>query len=227
MSKFILKTTTGLILGEYTSFEEAVKQADENAQLGYGVHDENGAFVYGKHNQTVLNILAFAKKTADYMRENQWKYGNAKQNPFLTKEEKIVSCDRFVGWTLGDAGYVDGQPEKNGLPLYGHNLDGGDGSLENFLILHNFTRIDNLAEVKAGDVLFVGYSHKELPLSIEMREYPSHTFIAAGDYVSAEDSVYRYDAGSDVRIQSVQPSCEKIGLPEKVFRFAYRAPVKS
>lgn len=50
MSKFTLQTTTGLKLGEYTSFEEAVKQADENAQLGYGVYDENGAFVYGKHN---------------------------------------------------------------------------------------------------------------------------------------------------------------------------------
>ena len=39
-----------------------------------------------------------------------------------------------------------------------------------------------------------------------------------------EDKFYRYDAGSDKRIQSVQPSIEILEHPNKGFRFAYRAP---
>lgn len=227
MKKWYLQTTTGIKSEGYEDYDKAVKDAEDNAQYGYYVADENGEFVYGKYNMTVLNILAFAKRNADYMRENNWKYGDASKNPYLTKEEKIVSCDRFVGWVLGDAGYTAGQPEIKGLPLFGHKLDGIEGSIETFLKLHEFTKIENIEELKAGDVVFVGYARKEVLLSEEMREYPSHVYILAGDYTAIEDNVYRYDSGSDQRIQSIQPSCEVICVPEKSFRFAYRAPVKS
>lgn len=227
MQKWYLQTTTGIKSDEYDDYDKAVGFAEENARYGYYVADEDGKFVYGKYNMTVLNILAFAKRNADYMREHNWKYGDASKNPYLTKEEKIVSCDRFVGWVLGDAGYTEGQPEIKGLPLFGHKLDGIEGSIETFLKLHGFTRIENIEELKAGDVVFVGYARKEVLLSEEMREYPSHVYILAGDYTAIEDNVYRYDSGSDQRIQSVQPSCEVICVPEKNFRFAYRAPVKS
>lgn len=227
MQKWYLQTTTGIKSDEYDDYDKAVEFAEENARYGYYVADENGIFIYGKYNMTVLNILAFAKRNADYMREHNWKYGDASLNPYLTKEEKIVSCDRFVGWVLGDAGYTEGQPEIKGLPLFGHKLDGIEGSIETFLKLHGFIRIENIEELKAGDVVFVGYARKEVLLSEEMREYPSHVYILAGDYTAIEDNVYRYDSGSDQRIQSVQPSCEVICVPEKNFRFAYRAPVKS
>ena len=108
MQKWYLQTTTGIKSEAYDDYDKAVEFAEDNAQYGYYVADENGEFVYGKYNMTVLNILAFAKRNADYMRENNWKYGDASLNPYLTKEEKIVSCDRFVGWVLGDAGYTAG-----------------------------------------------------------------------------------------------------------------------
>lgn len=44
---------------------------------------------------------------------------------------------------------------------------------------------------------------------------------------AAEDGLfYRYDAGSDQRIASVQPMIERLSKPEqgRHFRFAYRAP---
>lgn len=227
MQKWFLQTTTGLKSDEYTDYDKAVADADEKAYLGYYVADEKGDFKYGKYNMTVLNILAFAKRNADYMREHEWKYGDASLNPYLTKEEKIVSCDRFVGWVLGDAGYTQWQPSVKGLPLFGHKLDGIEGSIETFLKLHGFQRIEKVEDVKAGDVIFVGHARKEVLLSEEMREYPSHTYILAGDYTAIEEPVYRYDSGSDARIQSVQPSSEVICVPEKTFRFAYRAPVKS
>lgn len=227
MSRFIVKTTTGKSAGEYSVYEEAATFAENNAQLGYAVFDENDKFIFGKYSEEVLHILAHAKDVADYMREQEWTYGNASKNPFFDKNEKIVSCDRFVGWVLGNAGYTTEQPTEKGLPLYGHVLDGKSGSLETFLIANGFKRIEVLKEVKAGDIMFVGFSHKEILLSEIMREYPAHTFIAAGDYISQDDDVYRYDAGSDKRIQSVQPSLEKMGTPEKDFRFAYRAPSKS
>lgn len=227
MQKWYLTTTTGLKSKAYDDYEKAVSDADEKAYMGYYVIDENGDFIYGKYNKTVLNILAYAKRNADFMREDNWKYGDASKNPFLTKEEKIVSCDRFVGWVLGDAGYTKGQPEIKGLPLFGHKLDGILGSIETFLKLHEFTRIEDIKELKAGDIIFVGHATKEVLLSEEMRQYPSHTYILAGDYVTMDTPVYRYDSGSDARIQSIQPSCEVICVPEKTFRFAYRAPFKS
>ena len=170
MQKWYLQTTTGIKSDEYDDYDKAVEFAEENARYGYYVADENGIFIYGKYNMTVLNILAFAKRNADYMREHNWKYGDASLNPYLTKEEKIVSCDRFVGWVLGDAGYTEGQPEIKGLPLFGHKLDGIEGSIETFLKLHGFIRIENIEELKAGDVVFVGYARKEVLLSEEMRE---------------------------------------------------------
>jgi hypothetical protein len=193
-------------------------------QLGYVVYDSNGKFVYTP--ATSLNaskILWEAKIVADYQRDNQWKYGDASVNPFYDKSQKIVSCDRYVGWVLGNAGYINGQPATRGLPLPGHNLDLNYGSLETFLKLNGFTKITNMSEVKAGDIVFVGYCTNHTYLAPQYRSYPQHVFIAASNY-SSNGQTYRYDAGSDARIRSTQPSYEPLNYSSNPFRFAYRAP---
>ena len=210
-------------IGSYTSLASAQAAANAKVQLGYVVYDSNGKFVYTP--ATSLNaskILWEAKGVADYQKANGFVYGDAKANPFYDKSEKIVSCDRFVGWALGNAGYVNGQPATRGLPLPGHNIDLNYGALETFLKFHGFTKITDVNQVKAGDIVFVGQSTNHTYMAPQYRWYPSHVFIAASNYTGG--NTYRYDAGSLSRIRSNQPFNEPLIYASNPFRFAYRAP---
>lgn len=212
-------------IGTYDSLATAKSVANSKVQYGYVVYDSNGKYVYTP--ATSLNaskILWNAKNAADYMRTHNFIYGNATKNQYYNKSERIVSCDRFVGWALGDAGYVNGQPATAGLNLYGHKNDLGYGCLETFLKQHGFTKITDINQVKAGDIIFVGYSYVHTVLSQSMRQYPQHVFIAASGYAEGGGNAYRYDAGSNNRIRTVQPTYEPLNYSSNVFRFAYRAP---
>ena len=212
-------------IGTYDSLATAKSVANSKIQLGYVVYDSNGKYVYSP--ATSLNaskILWNAKIAADQMRTEGWTYGNATKNPYYYKHERIVSCDRFVGWAIGNAGYVNGQPQATGLNLYGQDYNVGYGSLEYALKLNGFTKITDINQVKAGDIIFVGYSHAHTVLSATMRQYPQHVFIAASGYTEGGGNTYRYDAGSNTRIRSVQPTYEPLNYSSNVFRFAYRAP---
>ena len=208
----------------YDDLTAAKTAADEKAVYGYCVCDENGDKIYSPVGSFVAShILHHAKCTADHMRIHGYKYGDADKNPALDKDsetpEKLVSCDRFCGWVLYEAGYTAHQPKTKGLPLY------FPPNIEQFLIQSGFTRIEDPSEVRPGDLIFEGNSHHFGPeLPDKYRDYPRHVFINAGP---AENGLfYRYDAGSDTRIQSVQPMIEQIFKPEqgRPFRFAYRAP---
>ncbi len=212
-------------IGTYEDLATAKSVANSKVQLGYVVYDSNGKFVYTP--ATSLNaskILWAAKIAADHMRVNGWTYGNATKNPYFYKHEKIVSCDRFVGWALGNAGYVQGQPQATGLNLYGTYNDMGEGCLETVMKQNGFTKITDINQVKAGDIIFVGYSHAHTSLSATMRQYPQHVFIAASGYAEGGGQTYRYDAGSNTRIRTVQPTYEPLNYSSNLFRFAYRAP---
>lgn len=208
----------------FESLEDAKTVAEDKRVYGYAVCDADGNFVWSPAGSAVAShILYHAKDVADYMREHGYKYGDADQNPALDKHsenpEKIVSCDRFCGWVLYEAGYIEHQPPRKGLPLY------FSPNLEEFLVASGFVRIDDAAKVRPGDLIFEGDSHHMPPALPEpYRGYPRHVFINAGP---AEDGLfYRYDSGSDQRIQSVQPMIERLSKPEqgRHFRFAYRAP---
>ena len=208
----------------YAELAAARAAADEKAVYGYCVCDEAGEGVYSPVGSFIAShILHHAKCAADHMRIHGYKYGDADQNPALDKEsehpEKLVSCDRFCGWVLYEAGYTAHQPKTKGLPLY------YSPNLEEFLIKHGFTRIDDVADLRPGDVIFEGDStHFGPTFPDQFRSFPRHVYIHAGP---AEDGLfYRYDSGSDQRIQSVQPMIERLVKPEqnRYFRFAYRAP---
>ena len=219
---WMVRNTTGsLNEGTFLNYSDAVNKANSLAHLGYAVYDNSGNFVYAKNGYKVANILTHAKEVADYMRTNGWMYWDSPVNPFYDKSYKQVSCDRFVGWVLGEAGYTAYQPSTKGLSLYGLNLDAGEGSLELFLKRHGFVKITNINDVQAGDIIFVGSSENHPALSASMKSYPAHVFITASGYLEGGGYTHRYDAGSDARIRSVQPSWEPL-VGSQGFRFAYR-----
>ncbi len=203
----------------FLSLEDAKAYCDKSAQLGHVVYNLEDTPVYLPFGTLMASkILHNAKKVADYINAKGYKYGHAQINPAIDRgaTEKIVSCDRFVAWALFDTGFCYNHVKKHGFTLY------GQVNLENYLISMNFTRIDDIKDVRGGDVMFVGTSEKLSALPDDWKSYPDHTFLCAGP--AGEDKFYRYDAGSDKRIQSVQPSVEILEHPNKGFRFAYRAP---
>ena len=203
----------------YLSLDEAKAFCDKKAQYGYVVYNLEDKPVYLPFGTLMASkILYNAKKVADYVNAKGYKYGHAQINPAIDRgaTEKIVSCDRFVGWTLFDTGFSYNHLRKHGYTLYGPQ------NLENYLISMGFTRIDDINEVRGGDVMFVGVSDWFKSLPEDWKSYPDHTFICAGP--STDGRFFRYDGGSDKRLQSIQPLDEPLELPKKPFRFAYRAP---
>ncbi len=197
------------VYGQYESLEEA----KANTQAHYGqVVRQGGNVVYNPcPTMAAARILHHAKLDADYARIQDYTYGDASVNPALNKSEKVVSCDRFVGWVLYDAGFArDRQPATKGFTLY--------GPMENLLISLGFQKHTNLADVRPGDIIFVGYSNN-LAVPANYKNYPCHVFISAGAYGA---NTYRYDAGSNTRLDSVQPSYEPLSYSNMPFRFAYR-----
>ena len=200
-------------VGTYATLDEAKSVANSKVHYGYVVFDSTGKFVYTPATSlTASKIIWKAKEDADYIRDKGWTYGDAKKNPYLDKSEKVVSCDRFVGWVLGDVGFTSGQPSTAGLNLV---------ALEQFMINNGFTKITDVTKIEAGDIVYVG--HFSAPGTANYN-IPRHVFISASSYKSGNGTTYRYDAGSNSRIQSTQPSREPLVHEGDVFRYAYRAP---
>lgn len=200
----------------FTDLEKAKSIADDNARFGCVVFDNEGNIVYNPNPSLAASkILHHAKLDADYMRDKGYKYGDASENPALNKREKVVSCDRFVGWVLYDAGFnKNRQPSTKGYTLYTTN------NLEDLLKDLGFEKITDKNDVEAGDIVFVGTSY-HLAVPEAWKSYPKHVFICAGREGRRGDH-YRYDAGSDARIQSTQPSLEPLSTSGAEFAFAYR-----
>lgn len=196
----------------FDDIDEAKEHADKFAHYGYQVYNSTGKVVYTTHSELVANILSCGKKITDFVRESGFKYGHAPMNPAMNCEAKIVSCDRFVCWALYDAGYTD-QPEENGIYVFDARRN--DHDFETWSEKQNFIRIDNIEDLQAGDYVFVNPARSSGGVI-----YPAHTFLYAGHDSGANH--FRYDCGSDARIQSVQPSSEPINN----FMFAYRPVAK-
>ncbi len=206
---------------EFEDYEQAVAKADDArlSAMGYAVYGADGEFLYGLNNEYVTNMLFRAKYIVDFARENHYRYGSAAKNPavsfhlFLSRgvlREKIVSCDRFVGWVLYEMGYTD-QPTDAGMFVWA-NASSSEHNLMIFLEKHNYERIDRTTDFKAGDIVFVRPT-----TSSGGSPYGAHVFICAGSAGEGRQ-FYRYDHGSDTRIQSVQPSREGISELFCVYR---------
>ena len=185
-------------IGGSINTEDLNTPKDNNGTTGI-----NGTEAKGNVEQ----LLKEAKKVTDYVRENNFNYGDAPINPAINHDKKLVSCDRCVGWFLYQIGYTD-QPEKSGLAL---------GALQNYLDSHGFIKITDISQIQAGDIMFVN------PLS---SGNPGHTFLLGNNL--GNGIWERYDCGSVYRIRltgqyssyTSQPFHEGIGN----FLYAYRMP---
>ncbi len=206
---------------EFESYDEAVAKASNGrlAAMGYAVYSADGEFLYGLNNEYVTHMMFVSKYIVDFARENGYVYGSAQHNPGKTFElylergrlrEKIVSCDRYVGWVLYEMGYTD-QPMDAGMFVWG-NESNRDHNLMIYLEKHNYERIDKTTDFRAGDIVFVRPT-----VSSGGSPYGAHVFICAGS-AGESGQFYRYDHGSDTRIQSTQPSVEGISELFCVYR---------
>ncbi|HOA31223.1 MAG: hypothetical protein ACOX3J_08475 [Clostridia bacterium] len=190
--------------GEFVSFEEAKKCADANYVYGYRVYNAFGKVKYSTYSILVMDILREAKYVTDYVRKNSFTYGDAPVNPAINHDAKKISCDRLVGWVLYRVGYTEHQPTQSGLFVW---APGDPRDLEDFCKKHGFKKIEIVEDLQPGDIVFVNHRSKDRP---------DHTFIYGGKVSSTNH--FRYDCGSDHRIQSIQPFSE----PVVDFLFAYR-----
>ena len=146
---------------------------------------------------SVQAFLEEAQKVADYVRENQFSYGNALINPAIDDSEKLVSCDRYVGWVLYNMGFTD-QPEKQGLTVH---------VLRDYCLDKGWEEINSVNELQAGDIVFSEYRGDPY----------GHTFICAGP-ADRDGYWIRYDCGNEGRIRSQQPFTEPINGFTKAIR---------
>ncbi len=178
----------------------AKRLCDYVAQEGYRVVSSEGETVYTPYPEWQCDLLRECKWVTDYVRENKFIYGDAPINPAMNHVAKKVSCDRFVCWALYRIGYTN-QPSTQGVVV---------SRMAQWCEENGFQRIDNQEDLQPGDVVLAQWNGS----------HPAHTFIYAGKKARTEGQFYRYDCGSNARIQSIQPSCE--GITD--FWRAYRAP---
>lgn len=196
--------------GNYFDLSSAKSVADENKVYGYKVFNKFGDVVYYPYDsELVSDLMREGKWVADYIRDNGFHYGDAPINPAMNCDAKTVSCDRLVGWILYRvaqsnnkyASYLE-QPQTQGIVV---------SKFTAWCEEHNFKRIESVDELKAGDIVFVNPQGMS-----SVTATPGHVFLCAGD--GGFGNYYRYDGGSDTRIQSTQPFLEPINN----FMYAYR-----
>lgn len=186
--------------GSFDNLEEAKICADEYARYGYRVYNGLGETVYTTCGELVADTLLNAKWVCDYVRDNNFTYGDAPTNPAINHDAKKISCDRLVDWVLYRLDFTD-QPKVQGMCVSGPQLT-------DWCINHSFEKIESIDALLPGDIIFI---------RADKNGNPEHVFINAGASDEA-GMFYRYDCGKGGRIQSTQPSCE----PIKDFMYAYR-----
>ncbi|MCQ2430544.1 MAG: hypothetical protein MJ192_09460 [Clostridia bacterium] len=208
-----LASVTPNVLVRTDTLEEAVAVCEQNKVLGYRVADENGRLAYTPYTLLQCDILREGKYVTDYARENGFKYGDAPINPGIDNTAKLVSCDRLVCWVLYRLGFVR-QPYASGVVV---------SAFPQWCRRQGFTLLTDYEALEPGDVMLVRPHRKG---------WPQHAFLFAGYADKPENDpdfpaqvadpeapagpavplmyAYRYDCGSDRRIQSVQPSQEKL-----------------
>ena len=189
-------TDTTAPSGTDTATEETAPTTEENNT----VVDE---WTPPTYEELVERLMTEGKVIADFIRDNNFIYGDAEINPAINwrtlnvkeainSKERIVACDRMVSWILFRAGFID-QDYRHGLNLYRYFEE------------HDFELIESTRNVKAGDIVFVNPDSKG---------NPGHVFMCAG-------LNQRYDGGSNERINGTkgpQPFTEPIGNFVRAYR---------
>lgn len=164
-----------------------------------------------QNSSFVKNFLTAAQEITDYVKQNDFAYGNAEYMPpredgtTNSDGSKHISCDRLVSWALYKCGYTD-QPQS------GLATTSGSSPLMDYCKDKGWQRISNVEDVKAGDIVFSGDTNSA-------KTTAAHTFICAGDN-------QRYDCGSveRIRLQGQYSSYKSQPFNESITNFvcAYR-----
>lgn len=185
------------------SLEDAKKFCDRRKQLGYRICDEKGNVVYAPYTLLQCDILREAKYVTTCTRTNGFKYGDAPINPAIDHSAKKVSCDRLVCWVLYRAGFTD-QPYTQGVVV---------SSMHTWSEANGFIEITDKDALEPGDIILVRPNASGT--------YALHTFLFAGK-AKGKNMFYRYDHGSDERINTEQPQIQELELDGAPFWRAYR-----
>ena len=136
------------------------------------------------------HLMAEGRVVTNFIRDMEFKYGDARINPAINWEfldeskainpdEKIVSCDRLVGWILYRVGFTS-QPYDQGITVW---------PMPDWCEDMGFELITNLEELREGDIVFV---------NPDSQYRPAHVFMCAS--TMREDGRFlRYDAQRDRR----------------------------
>ena len=196
-------STDGTSTYAFSTKEQARAISAVHAVYGYRAYDSQGDLIYSPYPLLACRMLAAAKQITDLVRSQGFIYGDAPINPAMNHEAKKISCDRLVDWVLYECGFTD-QPYKQGMCVAGPILT-------DWCAAHGFEKVEAIGQIRPGDIVFTRPNE---------HGHPQHTFLHAGTFA---EEFFRYDCGSDARIQSVQPFLE----PICDFMYAYRPTTPS
>ena len=97
-------------------------------------------------SKSETEFLQAAKKVADAVRVDGWKYGNAPALPFVYPICKMTSCDRYIDQVLCYCGLRD-VGNRDSAPL------------ENYLLGKGCEKITSVSKIKAGDIIKLTTGH--------------------------------------------------------------------
>lgn len=141
-------------------------------------------------------------------RNSGWKYGDSKTLPPCA--DKTISCDRMIALALYRLGYTN-QP-KGGITVL---------NMEKYLTSWGFSKITDANKLTHGDIVLMKANGTSSPTAAW------HTFLC--DQFWGTSKIYKYDCGSQSRIQSAQPFTN-VPLNEwsnKTFYCGFRVPSAS
>lgn len=167
----------------YTSSEEHLQNGDILLSIGHHTCIEIKEEKV-KMAVTAWDLRVQCNKICTEARTGGWKYGDSKTLPPCA--DKIISCDRLIALALYRLGYTD-QP-KGGITVL---------NMESYLTKWGFSKITDSSKLTHGDIVLMKANGTSSPTAAW------HAFLC--DQFWGVNKIYKYDCGSQMRIQTSQP----------------------
>jgi hypothetical protein len=196
----------------YTDSDEHLRNGDILLSIGHHtcINVSDGS-AYQKEEDmaiTAWDLRVQCNKVCSEARTGGWKYGDSKTLPPCA--DKTISCDRMIARALYNLGYTN-QP-KGGITVL---------NMEKYLTSWGFSKITDANKLTHGDIVLMKANGTSSPTAAW------HTFLC--DQFWGVNKIYKYDCGSQARIQTSQPFAN-VPLNEwsnKTFYCGFRVPTGS
>lgn len=194
---------------KYLDSEEYLLNGDillqENHHTCINVSDGSKAKEDTNMSITAMDLRTACSAVCNEARTGGWTYGNSTATPPCA--DKIISCDRMIARALYNLGYTS-QP-KGGITVL---------NMESYLTKWGFSKITDASKLAHGDIVLMKANGTSSPTAAW------HTFLC--DQFWGTDRIWKYDCGSQTRIQTAQPY-QNVPLNEwsnKTFYCGFRVP---